>query len=50
MRRGVVNLPKGIWNRHTANNRAGTWLVPDAVTLASGGACFNDARVDVGRA
>jgi anaerobic selenocysteine-containing dehydrogenase len=50
MRRGVVNLPKGIWNRHTANNRVGTWLVPDAVTLASGGACFNDARVEVERA
>ena len=50
MRPGVVNLPKGIWNRHTGNNRVGTWLVPDAVTMASGGACFNDARVEVARA
>jgi anaerobic selenocysteine-containing dehydrogenase len=50
MRPGVVNLPKGIWNRHTGNNRVGTWLVPDAVTVASGGACFNDARVEVARA
>jgi len=46
----VVYLPKGIWNRHTKNGRVGTALVPDTVSAVSGGACFNDARVEVGPA
>ena len=50
LRPGVVYLPKGIWNRHTRNGRVGTALVPDALSAASGGACFNDARVQVSRA
>jgi anaerobic selenocysteine-containing dehydrogenase len=47
LRPGVVYLPKGIWNRHTRNGRVGTALVPDALSAVSGGACFNDARVQV---
>ena len=47
--RGVVDLPKGIWRRATRNGAVGTALVPDTITLASGGACFNDARVQVER-
>ena len=47
VRRGVVYLPKGIWNRHTKNGSVGTALVPDTVTAVSQGACFNDARVQV---
>jgi anaerobic selenocysteine-containing dehydrogenase len=50
VRPGVVVLPKGIWNRHTLNDAVGTALVPDAITEASGGACFNDARVQVSAA
>ena len=50
VRPGVVFLPKGIWNRHTLNGCVGTALVPDAVSAVSGGACFNDARVEVGPA
>jgi len=50
VRPGVVFLPKGIWNRHTLNGRVGTALVPDDVSAVSGGACFNDARVEVGPA
>ncbi len=50
LRRGVVFLPKGIWSRHTRNGSVGTALVPDAVSAVSGGACFNDARVEVGPA
>jgi anaerobic selenocysteine-containing dehydrogenase len=49
VRAGVVYLPKGIWNRHTRNGAVGTALVPDTITAASGGACFNDARVEVSR-
>jgi anaerobic selenocysteine-containing dehydrogenase len=47
IRRGVVSLPKGIWRRHTLNGYTGTSLVPDALTDIGGGACFNDARVQV---
>jgi len=50
VRPGVVYLPKGIWNRHTLNGRVGTALVPDDVSAVSGGACFNDARIEVGPA
>jgi anaerobic selenocysteine-containing dehydrogenase len=44
---GVVSLPKGIWRRSTRNGVTGTALVPDALTDLGGGACFNDARVQV---
>jgi anaerobic selenocysteine-containing dehydrogenase len=47
IRRGVVSLPKGIWRRSTRNNATGTALVPDTLTDFGGGACFNDARVQV---
>ena len=50
LRPGVIYLPKGIWNRHTKNGRVGTALVPDTISAVSGGACFNDARVEVGPA
>jgi hypothetical protein len=47
IRRGAVSLPKGIWRRNTRNNTTGTALVPDTLTDLGGGACFNDARVQV---
>jgi len=47
LRRGVVSLPKGIWRRNTRNGATGTALVSDALTDIGGGACFNDARVQV---
>lgn len=47
VRRGTVSLPKGIWRRSTQNNSTGTALVPDTLTDLGGGACFNDARVQV---
>jgi anaerobic selenocysteine-containing dehydrogenase len=47
IRAGVVSLPKGIWRRSTRNNTSGTALVPDTLTDLGGGACFNDARVQV---
>jgi len=45
--RGTVSLPKGIWRRSTHNGGTGTALVPDTLTDLGGGACFNDARVQV---
>jgi anaerobic selenocysteine-containing dehydrogenase len=47
IRRGTVSLPKGLWRRCTRNNTTGTALVSDALTDLGGGACFNDARVQV---
>ena len=44
---GIVSLPKGLWRKSTANQLTGTALVPDSLTDFAGGACFNDARVNV---
>ena len=41
---------EGIWRKHTANGFTGNALVPDTLTDLGGGACFNDARVQVERA
>jgi anaerobic selenocysteine-containing dehydrogenase len=45
--RGTVCLPKGLWRRHTANGLTANALAPDTLTDLGGGACFNDARVQV---
>ena len=47
IRPGTVSLPKGLWRRSTRNGATGTALVPDTLTDIAGGACFNDARVQV---
>ncbi len=47
IRPGTVSLPKGMWRRSSRNGVTGTALVPDALTDLGGGACFNDARVQV---
>jgi anaerobic selenocysteine-containing dehydrogenase len=47
IRPGTIALPKGIWRRNTHNGYTGTALVPDTLTDLGGGACFNDARVQV---
>jgi anaerobic selenocysteine-containing dehydrogenase len=44
---GTVSLPKGLWRRNMSNGSTGTALVPDTLTDIGGGACFNDARVQV---
>lgn len=47
VRPGTVALPKGLWARSTFNGSTATALVPDTLEPLSGGACFNDARVQV---
>ncbi len=47
IRPGVVSLPKGLWRRSTRNGFTATALAPDTLTDIGGGACFNDARVQV---
>jgi anaerobic selenocysteine-containing dehydrogenase len=49
VRQGTVSFPKGVWRRHTANGLTSNVLVPDTLTDVGGGACFNDARVEVRR-
>ena len=47
VRPGTVAMPKGVWRRHTANGFTSNALVPDSLSDLGGGACFNDARVQV---
>ena len=47
IRPGTVCLPKGLWRRSTRNGYTANALVPDTLTDLGGGACFNDARVQV---
>ena len=47
VRPGTVVLPKGLWRKHSANGFTANALAPDSLTDLGGGACFNDARVDV---
>ncbi len=47
--RGVVSLPKGLWRKSTFNRATANTLAPDSLTDLAGGACFNDARVEVTR-
>ncbi len=47
MRPGTVSLPKGLWATSTFNGSTANALVPDSLTDIAGGACFNDARVEV---
>ncbi len=49
IRPGVVALAKGLWRSSTANGATTTALVADDLTDIGGGACFNDARVEVER-
>jgi anaerobic selenocysteine-containing dehydrogenase len=50
VRPGTASLPKGLWMKNTLNGMTGNALVPDSLADLGGGACFNDARVQVARA
>ena len=47
MKPGIVSLPKGLWRKSTYNGSTANALAPDTLTDIGGGACFNDARVEV---
>jgi anaerobic selenocysteine-containing dehydrogenase len=49
VKRGLVSMPKGVWRRNTENGYTSNTLVPDTLSDLGGGACFNDARVEVGK-
>jgi anaerobic selenocysteine-containing dehydrogenase len=47
LRPGVAMLPKGLWSHNTLNGATSNALAPSTLTDLAGGACFNDARVQV---
>jgi len=47
VKRGIVTMPKGVWRRSTKNGFTSNALTPDSLADLGGGACFNDARVQV---
>jgi len=47
VRPGVAVIPKGTWEHNTRSGNTANVLVPDTLTDIAGGACFNDARVEV---
>src|SRR5262245_2231898 len=47
IRPGTVAFSKGVWRKNTYNGSTANALVPDSLTDLGGGACFNDARVQV---
>jgi anaerobic selenocysteine-containing dehydrogenase len=48
LRRGVCSIPKGLWLRDLADGKTANSLVPASLSDLAGGACFNDARVEIG--
>ncbi len=48
-RPGVVSIPKGLWRSATRNGWTSNALVSDHVDELGGGACYNDARVEITR-
>jgi anaerobic selenocysteine-containing dehydrogenase len=49
VREGVCGLPKGAWRKSSRNAQTSTALCSQDVNDVGGGACFNDARVQVER-
>jgi anaerobic selenocysteine-containing dehydrogenase len=47
VRPGVASIPKGLWRNGTHNGLTAAALAPGHVDELGGGACYNDARVDV---
>jgi anaerobic selenocysteine-containing dehydrogenase len=45
--RGTVAFAKGVWRKNTYNGMTSNAVVPDSLADLGGGACFNDARVQV---
>ena len=47
VRPGVVVMPKGMWLEQLPGGLTANALVPNSIDPLAGGACFNDARVEV---
>ena len=46
---GVASMPKGLWRKSPHNRWTANALTPDHVDAQGGGACYNDARVEIER-
>lgn len=46
---GVASMPKGLWRHSTLNGWTANALAPDHLDAIGGGACYNDARVEIER-
>jgi anaerobic selenocysteine-containing dehydrogenase len=44
---GIACMPKGLWRSATKNTWTANALAPDHVDSLGGGACYNDARVEI---
>jgi anaerobic selenocysteine-containing dehydrogenase len=49
VRAGTLSTPKGVWRRHMRGGHTSNALIPDTLADLGGGACFNDARVQIER-
>jgi anaerobic selenocysteine-containing dehydrogenase len=47
LRPGVASMPKGLWRRSVGGGLTANAFSPDTLNDLAGGACFNDARVEV---
>ncbi len=47
LRPGVASMPKGLWRRSVGGAFTANVFAPDTLNDLAGGACFNDARVEV---
>jgi anaerobic selenocysteine-containing dehydrogenase len=47
VRPGVAAIPKGAWRKSSRNGQTSNALSPAHVNVVAGGACYNDARVQV---
>jgi len=47
LRPGVAVMPKGAWLESSTSGTTANALAPDSLTDIGGGACFNDARIQV---
>jgi len=47
LRPGVASMPKGMWCRDVEGGLTANAFAPDTLNDLAGGACFNDARVEV---
>ncbi len=50
IRSGVVCMPKGAWRKASLNGKTSTALCPTDTNVVAGGACYNDARVQIEKA
>jgi anaerobic selenocysteine-containing dehydrogenase len=46
---GIAVMVKGLWDKDTRRGGTANALAPDSLTDLGGGACFNDARVEIRR-